>query len=67
MDDQKDGRAVTIWLDASHLDALAAWIERHKSARPTLEQAIRHILSHALASARPSTMLPNFTTGRDIV
>ncbi|SNS09977.1 hypothetical protein SAMN06295912_101336 [Sphingomonas laterariae] len=48
------------------VEALDAWIERHADPRPTREEALRLIVAGALGTHRPSTILPNIVTGRDI-
>jgi hypothetical protein len=58
---------ITVRLPPDLLRAVDAWIARHPEGKMTRPEAVRQILSGALASHRPSTILPNFTTGRDIV
>jgi hypothetical protein len=61
------GELIGVRLQPEQLDALDAWIERHPEANLTRPEAIKRLLAGALATDRPSTILPNFTTGRDIV
>lgn len=63
----KDGATLTIFLEAKHLAALDAWIDRHGEPRMSHEEAVVRVLAGRLASDRPSTVLPDFTTGRDLV
>jgi hypothetical protein len=58
--------AITIHLDPNLLDALDAWIERHGEPRMAREDAAVRIMAGRLASDWPSTIVPNFATGRDL-
>lgn len=62
-----DGQSLTVHLDRKLLHALDAWIHRHEPRRMPREEAVRQVLAGRLASDRPSTQLPGFTTGRDLV
>ena len=59
--------SVTVRLQPDQLEALDAWIARHDAPQPSRSEAIRRIIAGTLASDRPSTILPNLVTGRDIV
>ena len=61
------GTPVQVRLQPELLEAVDAWIARHPEANISRPEAIRQILAGALATQRPATILPNFTTGRDIV
>ena len=58
---------IHVKLPPDQLAAVDAWIARHPEANISRPEAIRQILAGALATQRPATILPNFTTGRDIV
>jgi metal-responsive CopG/Arc/MetJ family transcriptional regulator len=66
MTDRKPAATLVVELDAKLLAALDAWIDR-SDAHPSREEAVRQVLAGRLGSDRPSTILPGFTTGRDIV
>jgi hypothetical protein len=61
------GRLIGVRLQPDLLAALDAWIVRHPEIKLSRPEAIRQILAGTLATRRPSTILPNFVTGRDIV
>jgi len=49
--------------------AIDAWIARHDDPKPTREEAVCQLVIGRLGAEdqHPSTVLPGFTTGRDIV
>jgi hypothetical protein len=67
MTESKPAAILVVDLDAKLLAALDAWIDRYDGPQPSREEAVRQVLAGRLGSDRPSTILPDFTTGRDIV
>lgn len=63
----KGGLELTIHLDGKLVRALNAWIRRHEPPHMSKEEAVRQVLAGRLASDHPSTQLPGFATGRDLV
>lgn len=63
----KEAVSVHLQLQPDMIEAIDAWIARHPERKLSRSEAVRQILAGALATQRPSTILPNFTTGRDIV
>jgi hypothetical protein len=61
------GEPVTIRFQPEQLAAIDAWIARHPDPKPTRPEAVRQIVAGALGSHGPSSTLPGFVTGRDIV
>ena len=51
---------------ADQLAAIDAWIGRHPDPRPDRATAVRELVLGRLGAHAPSTILPGFTTGRDI-
>jgi len=53
----------------AQIAAIDAWIARHADPKPTREEAVRRLVIGRLGAEdeHPSTVLPSFTTGRDIV
>ena len=60
---------LTVEFGPDQLNAIDAWIERHGDPKPTREEAVRQIVIGRLGAEddHPSTVLPSFVTGRDIV
>ena len=52
---------------ADQAAAIDAWIERHADPKPDRATAVRELVLGRLGAHGPSTILPGFTTGRDIV
>ncbi|HWI85238.1 MAG TPA: hypothetical protein VNT42_02790 [Sphingomonas sp.] len=53
----------------TQIAAIDEWIARHEDPKPTREEAVTRLIIGRLGAEdeHPSTVLPNFTTGRDIV
>ena len=53
----------------TQIAAIDAWIARHADPKPTREEAVCQLVIGRLGAEdeHPSTVLPGFTTGRDIV
>ena len=66
MNAQRHRKTVSVHVDARPLAALEAWVDRHGEPRLSLEEAIIQVCVGRLATDRPSTILPGFTTGRDL-
>jgi hypothetical protein len=60
---------LTITFTPTQLAAIDAWISRHGEPRPTREDAVRQLVAARLGTDEdhPSTVIPGFVTGRDIV
>lgn len=61
------GTTLTVQFTAEQIEAIDRWIERHDDPKPDREEAIRQLVSGRLGAHGPNTIMPNFTTGRDIV
>jgi hypothetical protein len=57
---------IAIDFSAEEMAAINAWIERTPDPKPSHAEAVRAIVAGRLGSHRPSTILPNEVTGRDI-
>jgi hypothetical protein len=58
---------LTITVTPKLLAAIDDWIARHDEPLPSREEAVCQLVSGRLGADGPSTILPQFTTGRDIV
>lgn len=69
MSDSQPKTPLTIAFGPDQIKAIDAWIERHEDPKPTREEAVCQLVIGRLGAEddRPSTVLPGFTTGRDIV
>jgi hypothetical protein len=65
--DKKITLAVTF--GPAQITAIDAWIERHADPKPTREEAVCQLIIGRLGAeeGHPSTPVPGFVTGRDIV
>ena len=62
-----DGSTLAITLEPEDVAALDAWIRRSDDPGQSRAHAAREIIAGALGSRSPCTVVPHFTTGRDIV
>jgi len=69
MSDSQPHTPLTILFGPDQIKAIDAWIERHEHPKPTREEAVCQLVIGRLGAEddHPSTVLPGFTTGRDIV
>jgi hypothetical protein len=69
MSDSKATTTLTIAFGPDQIKAIDAWIARHDDPKPTREDAVCQLVIGRLGAENdhPSTVLPGFTTGRDIV
>lgn len=69
MSDSAAKTPLTILFGPDQIKAIDAWIERHAEPKPTREEAVCQLVIGRLGAEddHPSTVLPGFTTGRDIV
>ena len=58
---------IEVELPANVLEAVDAWIARHEDPKPTRSDAITQLVNARLGGEMPSTIMPGFVTGRDIV
>ncbi|WP_294391764.1 hypothetical protein [uncultured Sphingomonas sp.] len=58
---------LTIPFTREQIEAIDHWIARHDDPKPTREDAVRQLVAGRLGAYGPSTIIPQFTTGRDIV
>lgn len=60
---------LVVTFSAAEIAAIDAWIARHDNPRPSREDAVCQLIAGRLGAddGHPSTVLPGFTTGRDIV
>jgi len=61
--------SLTVEFGPDQIRAIDAWIARHSDPRPTREEAVCQLVIGRLGAEdeHPSTVLPSFVTGRDIV
>jgi len=61
--------SLTVAFGPDQIQAIDAWIARHGDPRPTREEAVCQLVIGRLGAEdeHPSTVLPSFVTGRDIV
>jgi hypothetical protein len=62
-----DDLTLTVTFTREQIDAIDDWIARHEEPKPSREDAVCQLVAGRLGSHSPSTMIPQFTTGRDIV
>ena len=69
MSDSHPKTALTIHFGPDQIKAIDAWIARHADPKPSREDAVCQLVIGRLGAEddHPSTVLPGFTTGRDIV
>ena len=58
---------LTVTFTAEQIEAIDAWIARHDDPKPDREDAVRQLVAGRLSAYGPHTVMPNFTTARDIV
>ncbi len=58
---------LTVAFTAEQMEAIDNWIARHDDPKPTREDAVRQLVAGRLSAYGPHTVVPNFTTARDIV
>jgi hypothetical protein len=58
---------LSVTFTAEQIEAIDGWIERHDDPKPSREEAVRQLVAGRLGAHGPHTIVPNFTTGRDIV
>jgi hypothetical protein len=63
------GLTLTITFSPAEMEAIDDWIARHDDPKPSREDAVCQLVIGRLGAEdnHPSTVLPGFTTGRDIV
>lgn len=66
MSDQGE-TTLTVTFSAEQIDEIDQWIARHDDPKPDREDAVRQIVAGRLSAYGPHTVVPNFTTARDIV
>ena len=67
MEDSAEGATLTISFTGEQIAAIDAWISRHADPKPDRADAVRQLIVGRLGADRPSTVIPGFVTGRDIV
>lgn len=69
MSDSEPQTPLTVLFGPAQIAAIDAWIARHPDPKPTREEAVCQLVIGRLGAEddHPSTVLPSFTTGRDIV
>lgn len=69
MSDSPNKTSLTIQFGPDQIKAIDAWIARHDDPKPSREEAVCQLVIGRLGAEddHPSTILPGFTTGRDIV
>ena len=69
MSESEPKTTLTIAFGPAQIAAIDAWIARHPDPKPTREEAVCQLVIGRLGAEdeHPSTVLPGFTTGRDIV
>jgi hypothetical protein len=61
------GTTLNVTFTAEQMVAIDDWITRHEDPKPSREEAVRQLVAGRLSAYGPHTVVPNFTTGRDIV
>jgi len=64
---EDDETTLTVSFTVEQIEAIDRWIERSADPKPTREEAVRQLVAGRLGAHGPNTIVPNFTTGRDIV
>jgi len=69
MSDSEPKTPLTVLFGRTQIAAIDAWIARHPDPKPTREEAVCQLVIGRLGAEdeHPSTVLPGFTTGRDII
>ncbi|UAK25392.1 hypothetical protein [Sphingomonas nostoxanthinifaciens] len=67
MDTPLTETVLTVRFTPEQIEAIDAWIARADPPLPSREEAVRQLVSGRLGAHGPSTVLPDFVTGRDIV
>jgi len=69
MSDTQPRTLLTVDFGPDQIKAIDAWIARHEDPKPSREEAVCQLVIGRLGAEddRPSTVLPGFATGRDIV
>ena len=58
---------LTVAFTAEQIAEIDQWIARHDDPKPDREDAVRQLVAGRLSAYGPHTVVPNFTTARDIV
>jgi hypothetical protein len=58
---------LTVTFTTEQMQAIDHWIARHEDPKPSREDAVRQLVAGRLGAYGPHTVVPNFTTARDIV
>jgi hypothetical protein len=69
MSDSTAETTLTVTFGPTQIAAIDAWIERHDDPKPTRAEAVCELITGRLGAeeGHPSTVIPGFVTGRDIV
>ncbi len=69
MSDSGPRTTLSISFGPAQIAAIDAWIERHSDPKPSREDAVCQLVTGRLGAeeGHPSTVIPGFVTGRDIV
>ena len=69
MSDSEPQTTLSVTFGPTQIAAIDAWIERHADPKPTREEAVCQLIVGRLGAedGHPSTVVPEFVTGRDIV
>jgi hypothetical protein len=62
-----DDLTLSVTFTREQMDAIDDWISRHDAPKPTRADAVCQLVTGRLGATGPSTIIPQFTTGRDIV
>ena len=64
---EQHSTTLTVTFTAEQIRAIDDWIARHDDPKPDREDAVRQLVAGRLSAYGPHTIVPNFTTARDIV
>ncbi len=64
---EQGGTTLEVTFTTEQMAAIDSWIARHEDPKPSREDAVRQLVAGRLSAYGPHTVVPNFTTGRDIV
>jgi hypothetical protein len=69
MSDSEPKTTLSVTFAPAQISAIDAWIERHPDPKPSREEAVCQLIIGRLGAeeGHPSTVVPGFVTGRDIV
>jgi hypothetical protein len=69
MSDSEPKITLLVEFGVTQIEAIDAWIDRHPDPKPTREEAVCQLIIGRLGAedGHPSTPIPSFVTGRDIV